>query len=78
MATASKERSPALRLTAQERRAMIVDAAMHEFALGAQFKETRRALASACGAPDRLVRYVLAEQAMLTVAAAMDLPEAWS
>ena len=176
MATASKKRSPALRLTAQERRAVIVDAAMREFAVGgfdgtaaavialragvsqpylfalfgtkqnlfiaavklgfarmravivravgqdgegddalngiraallplrrertllllqlhafaacedldvravtrAEFEETRRALASACGAPDRLVRYVLAEQAMLCAAAAMDLPEAWS
>ena len=168
MATTSKERSPALKLTAQERLAVIVDAAMHEFASGgfdgtataaiaqragmsqpylfalfgtkqnlfiaavklgfarmralvvraagqdgegddalnsirtallslrrermllllqlhvfaacedldvravtrAEFEETRRALASACGAPDRLVRYVLA--------AAMNLPEAWS
>ena len=44
----------------------------------ARFEKTRRALASACGAPDRLLRSVLAQQAMLSVAAAMDLPEAWS
>src|SRR5215470_14346729 len=42
----------------------------------AEYEKTRRALAPACGAPDRLVRSVLAQQAMLTVAAAMDLPEA--
>ena len=176
MAAASEERSPALRLTAQERRAAIVDAAMHEFAMGgfdgtaaaaiaqragvsqpylfalfgtkrnlfiaavklgfarmrdvvlraaredgegddvlngvraallpllrertllllqlhafaacedldvravtrAEFEETRRALAAASGAPDCLLRPVLAEQAMLTLAAAIDLPEGWS
>ena len=176
MMAASKERSPARRLTAQERRAVIVDAAMREFAVGgfvgtaaavialragvsqpylfalfgtkrnlfiaavklgfariravivraaaqdgegddalngvrtalvslrrertllllqlhafaacedldvravtrAEFEETRRALASASGAPDCLLRSMLAEQAMLSVAAAMDLPEAWS
>ena len=176
IATPSKERSPAIRLTAQERRDQIVDAAVDEFALGgfggipaavialragvsqpslfalsgmkrnlfiaavqlgsermrslilraageggeghdalngvrtallslrrertlpppqlrafaacedldvrtgprAEYEKTRRALAPACGAPDRLVRSVLAQQAMLTVAAAMDLPEAWS
>ena len=44
----------------------------------AEYEKTRRTLASACGAPDRLLRSVLAQQAMLTVAAAMDLPEAWS
>ena len=34
MATTGRERSPAIRLTAQQRRDAIVDAAMHEFALG--------------------------------------------
>ena len=34
MATTGRERSPAIRLTAQPRRDAIVDAAMHEFALG--------------------------------------------
>jgi|SRR5215467_7682861 len=43
-----------------------------------EFEKTRRALAPACGAPNRLLRSVLAQQAMLSVAAAMDLPEAWS
>jgi AcrR family transcriptional regulator len=34
MATTNRERSPAIRLTAQQRRDAIVDAAMHEFAPG--------------------------------------------
>ena len=34
MATTGRERSPAIRLTAQPRRDAIVVAAMHEFALG--------------------------------------------
>ena len=44
----------------------------------AEFEETRRALASAAKAPGPAVNSLLAEQAMLTVAAAMDLPEARS
>ena len=38
----------------------------------------RRVLASVSGAWDRLLRPLLAEQAMVSVAAAIDLPEAWS
>jgi AcrR family transcriptional regulator len=34
MATTHTERSPAVRLTAQQRRGAIVDAALHEVALG--------------------------------------------
>lgn len=44
----------------------------------AEFEETRRALASAARAPRPAVTSLLAEQAMLTAAAAMDLPEARS
>lgn len=40
----------------------------------AEFGETHRVLASATGAPERLLRSLLAEQAMLSAAAAMDLP----
>jgi hypothetical protein len=38
----------------------------------------RRVLASVSGAWDRLLRPLLAEQAMVSVAAAIDLPETWS
>ena len=38
----------------------------------------RPVLASASGASDRLLRPLLDEQAMVSVAAAIDLPEAWS
>ena len=124
MATTSRKRSPGIRLTAAERRDAIVEAAVHEFALGgfdgtsaavialraaflslpqkrtllllqlhafaacedldvravtrAEFAEMRRVLALASGTPECLVRSVLAEQALVIVAAAMDLPEAWS
>jgi AcrR family transcriptional regulator len=176
MVTTGKERSPAIRFTAQERRDAIIDAAMHEFAPGgfydtaaavialradvsqldlfalsgtkrnqfiaavkrgferrrslslraageggaagdalngvrtallslprdrtllplqlhtfaacedldvralrrAESEKTSRTMASASGAPDRLLRCVPAEQAKPSVAAAMDLPEAVS
>ena len=38
----------------------------------------RSVLASVSGASDRLLRPLLDEQAMVSVAAAIDLPEAWS
>ena len=38
----------------------------------------RAVLASVSGAWDRLLRPLLDEQAMVSVAAAIDLPEAWS
>ena len=44
----------------------------------AEFEEMRRVLASASGTPDCLVRSLLAEQALVIVAAAMNLQEAWS
>jgi len=39
---------------------------------------TNSVLASVSGTPDCLVRSLLAEQALVSVAAAMALPEAWS
>ena len=48
MATTGRERSPAIRLTAQPRRDAIVDAAMHEFALGV-FDSTPAAIALRAG-----------------------------
>ena len=74
MAATNRERSPAIRLTAQERRDAIIDAAVHELAVG-RFNATPAAVfAMRAGAsqPD------LAGQAMPSVAAALDLPEAWS
>jgi hypothetical protein len=68
MATTSKERST-IRLTALKRRDEIVDAAMHEFALGG-FDGAAAAVIA--------LRALPARQAMLTVAPAMDLPGAWS
>ena len=44
----------------------------------AEFEKTSRAMAAASGAPGPLLRSLLAEQAMLCVAAAIDIPEAWS
>jgi len=44
----------------------------------AGFEKTRRVLASVSEASDRLLRPLLAEQAMVSVAAAIDLLEAWS
>ena len=44
----------------------------------AEFEKTSRAMASACGAPGPLPRSLLAELAMLCVATAIDIPEAWS
>ena len=133
--TTSKERSPTIRLAAQERRDEIVDAAMHEFALGGfdgaaaaaialrsgvsqpyppalsgtkrnlfmaaatpAFERVRSLILRAAsddgeadGVPRRrahrprsllppecLLRPRLARQAMPGMAAAMDLPEAWS
>src|SRR5215470_5673198 len=133
--TTSKERSPTIRLTAQERRDEIVDAAMHEFALGgfdytaaavialhagvsqpypSALSGTKRNLFIAAATPafermrslilrapsddseaddaldgvrtaprsllppECLLRPQLAQHAMPSIAAAMDLPEAWS
>lgn len=70
-----------MRLTAQKRRAEIVNAATHEFTRSvtrAEFENTRRLLAVTPGAPDRLLRSPLAQQAMLSTAAALDLLKAWS
>lgn len=56
-------------------------AAMHEFARSvtrAEFENTRRVLGLAPGAPGRLLRSPLAQQAMLSMAAALDLLKAWS
>ena len=81
MATTIKERSPIRRLTAQKRRGEIVNAAMHESARSvtrAEFENTRRVLALGPGAPDGLLRSPLAQQAMLSMAAALDLLKAWS
>jgi len=44
----------------------------------AEFEKTSRAMASPCGAPGPLPRSLLAELAMLCVATAIDIPEAWS
>jgi AcrR family transcriptional regulator len=44
----------------------------------AEFEKTSRAMAAASGGPGPVSRSLLAEQAMLGVAAAMDLSEAWS
>jgi len=54
---------------------------MREFARSvtrAEFENTRRVLALAPGAPDGLLRSPLAQQAMLSMAAALDLLKAWS
>jgi len=74
MAATNKERSPAIRLTAQERRDAIIDAVMHDFAVGGFDATPAAVFAMRAGAsqPD------LAGQAMPSVAAALDLPEAWS
>jgi len=48
MDTTDTERSPTIRLTAAERRDAIVDAAMHEFALGG-FGGTPGAATAPCG-----------------------------
>jgi hypothetical protein len=79
MATTSKERSLIMRLTAQKRRAEIVGAAMYEFALGEFDGSVATVIAlRASGAADRRLRPLLAQQAMPSMAAAMDLPGAWS
>ena len=44
----------------------------------AEYRETGRVLASASGAPDRLLRSLLAQRAMPGAAAETDLPAAWS
>ena len=81
MATTSRKRSPGIRLTAAERRDAIVEAAVHEFALGG-FDGTSAAVialrAAFLSLPQKRTLLLLAEQALVIVAAAMDLPEAWS
>jgi AcrR family transcriptional regulator len=92
MATINGARSPAIRLTAAERRDAIVDAAMHEFALGG-FDATPAAVIALRAGGSQPYLFALSgakrnlfipavkrgsEQAMVNVAAAMDLPGAWS
>ena len=66
MDTTDTERSPTIRLTAAERRDAIVDAAIHEFAVGA-FGGTPGAATAPWGGVSQP-----------SVAAAIDLPEAGS
>ena len=85
IATTSKERSPAIRLTAQERRDQVVDAAAHEFALGG-FDGTPApviALPTDVSRPSLFALPGMKRNLFIAAvkrgpAAAMDLPEAWS
>jgi AcrR family transcriptional regulator len=85
MATTNGERSPAIRRTAQERRDAIVEAAMHEFALGGFDGTPAAVIALRAGGSQSDLFALSGTKRNLFIAAvkrgpaaAMDLPEAWS